>query len=163
MVFRKRERISADIALEMYPKRAPGVEWRREGEGIRLTVRRAPTALARTLAVFFVIPEKKELSLERFGALVWEMSDGTVPVRRIADRLVEETGWPADEARKSVLIYLSMLSSKMLVSVEKEPAVSPLPGGGAASGGEPKPAPEGGPQASPSPDGGPAPKEGIKA
>jgi hypothetical protein len=130
--FRKRERIAADVAIEMYPRRAPGVEWKREGEEIRLTVRRAPTALARTLALFFVIPEKKELSLERFGAMVWEMADGTVTVGRIADRLAEEAGWPKDEACKSVLIYLSMLSSKMLMSVEKEPKAAPVEGAAAA-------------------------------
>jgi hypothetical protein len=126
---------------------------------MRLIVRRAPTTIARFLAMFFVIPEKKELMLERFGAMVWEMSDGTVTARQIAERLAEEAGWPKEEACKSVLIYLSMLSSKMLMSVERNPAASPPAGGDPAAsppaGGDPAASPPaGGDPAAPPPAGG---------
>lgn len=102
--------------LDLCPNRAPNAETQPEGEELRVTVSRSPNPGARLLSYILNMPVRKSFMLDRHGARIWEMCDGKRPVRSIVSQLASEHGWPEERAKEAVLIYLSALSRRKLMS-----------------------------------------------
>lgn len=124
-----RRALSADQALDLVPSRAPHVKWSAEPEEIRLIVRRSPGGVARFLGMFFTLPPTRAIQLDRPGSDVWRWCDGRTPVRAIADRMAEASGWPVARAREAVLRYLGTLSARRLVGFAEPPVAATGTGG----------------------------------
>jgi len=117
-----RRRIKPEEALDLVPTRAPHVEWTETGEDIVLSVRRRDGRAVRALSWFFTLPDRKTFQLDRIGAAAWRLCDGATPVREIARHLAADFGWPEEQARASVLQFLSYLSERRLIGF---PATDP--------------------------------------
>ena len=123
VMLRDRKKIGMREALELIPLRAPMVQMRPEGEQTKLVVERARTRMAAFLSKFFTIPSEKSFMLDRYGSEVWKLSDGTKNVKTIASKLSREFGWPQENAQRAVLMFLTRLSQRRLVSFSSSPSV----------------------------------------
>ena len=115
MLFRAARRLSLDDVRLLFPLRAPHAVWEAVGDEVRVTVRRSPGPLARIASWFFTLPDRRSFLLDRPGAAVWARCDGRSRVGEVAAAVAVEFGWSADQAERSVLVYLGMLSERRLV------------------------------------------------
>lgn len=122
-MLRDRKKMGMKEVLDLFPIRAPMVKMQAEGEQTKLIVERARTRLAGFLAKFFTIPSEKNFMLDRYGSEVWKLSDGTKTVKTIAAKLSHEFGWPQENAQRAVLLFLTRLSQRRLVSFSSGPSV----------------------------------------
>ena len=111
----RRERVSLERVLDLVPARAPRVEAVEDGEGLRLVIRRTPGFMGRALANVFTLPERKAFQLDRHGARVWRLCDGSTRVRDVVDAVARDEGWPRDRAAEAVVAFLATLSERRLV------------------------------------------------
>lgn len=102
--------------MDMFPCRAPKVEAQPEGEDLRITVSSSPQPAARLLSRLLNVPVRKTFMLDRHGARIWELCDGKTAVRAMVAQLASEHGWSEERAKEAVLIYLSTLSQRKLIS-----------------------------------------------
>ena len=116
----------------MVPTRAPAVETERVGGEMAIMVRRNDTRLARILSWFFVLPKAKRFTLDRHGVLVWDLCDGKRNVEEVIRKFGDTEKIERARSEPSVLQFLTMLSSRRLVSFMSAPKggeISPLRGG----------------------------------
>jgi len=116
MLFKKRERLKLDQVRSLVPLRAPAAEWRAEGEEIKIVIRRSEGLLPRVLALFFTVPAVKAFTLDKFGAEVWKLVDGTNSVGEVMRRFPLQSGWVEERKEAAVLQFLTMLSEKRLIN-----------------------------------------------
>ena len=100
----------------MVPTRAPSVETERVGDEMAIMVRRNNTRLARALSWFFVLPKSKRFTLDRHGILVWDLCDGRRNVEEVIRKFGDAEKIERARSEPSVLQFLTMLSSRRLVS-----------------------------------------------
>lgn len=105
-----------DQVLDMFPCRAPKVEAQPEGEELRITVSGSQHLAARLFSRLLNVPVRKTFMLDPHGARIWGLCDGKTTVREIVARLASEHGWSEERAKEAVLIYLSTLSQRKLMS-----------------------------------------------
>lgn len=110
-----RRRLIQEEALDLVPQRAPHAEVTEAGEELVISVRRREGGLVKILGWFFTLPARKTFQLDRIGAMVWRLCDGSNTVRAISDRVGAEFGWPAEQSRKATLQFLAYLSERRLV------------------------------------------------
>ena len=87
------------LAPETVPRKCPGCESSRFGDGF--VVLDGQGAMLR--------------GLNPTAARVWELIDGTRPVRQIADRIASEFRAPRERALADVVSFLSVLEEKQLL------------------------------------------------
>jgi hypothetical protein len=93
------------LTLDVYPAPAPGVLGR---------VVDAEAVL--------VLPERGEVKvLNEVGARIWELADGTRPVREIAKIICEEFAVDVDIAEADTLEFLEDLHGKEAISLANRP------------------------------------------
>lgn len=102
--------------LDMFPTRAPKVETQQHGDDLQITVAGSPNPAARLISRILNVPVSKTFMLDNHGARIWQLCDGKTSVREIVSRLASEHGWPQERAQEAVLIYLSTLSQRKLMS-----------------------------------------------
>ena len=93
------------ISTEMYPKHCEGVIYRDiEGEAVVLNLDNG----------FYY-------SLNQLGTEIWELSDGTVSIQEIIQRVCEEYEVTYEQARDDVLELMEDLVREGLVTIDETP------------------------------------------
>lgn len=116
--WRRRPILDRHGSLAARPLRNPLLEWTRDEEGMALLrLPRKESWWVKVLARVFYIPKGKTFSLDEPGSFVWELCDGTTPIRTIIQRFAERFKLTRKEAEVSTLQYFRLLAQKGFVGL----------------------------------------------
>lgn len=102
--------------LASRPARNELLTWEKTEDGeIQVAVTRQETWKTRLLSKVFYIPEKRTITLDEVGAVVWQMCDGNTSVAQMIEKLRLHYKLDRKEAEVSLLSYLKTLGQKRFV------------------------------------------------
>lgn len=120
---KKAPAISKKEALNTLPIRNPYVEWQKTEDGeVLIKVPRRKDWLGKLLAFIFAPPETRQVSLDKIGSLVWDLSDGQHSFEDIVRAVSKNYKVTRREAEIGVAAFLRELGKRKLIvlAVRKE-------------------------------------------
>lgn len=120
----KQPSLSREQSLSARPVRNPAVRFEATPEGARLEVPVAPPRWVYILLRILRFGAKpnlrptKVVELDRIGAFIWELCDGTRTVKDLATALAEREKLSRREAEHSLALFLKMLAERRLLLLE---------------------------------------------
>jgi hypothetical protein len=119
--WRRRPVLDRSGSLAARPLRNALLEWSRDEEGlVVLRLPRKESWWVKGLARVFYIPKGRTFSLDEPGSFVWELCDGTTPIRAIIQRFAEQFQLTRKEAEVSTLQYFRLLARRGFVGLRLE-------------------------------------------
>lgn len=116
--------LTREQSLEARPVRNPAVTYEPAGDGARLTVPVVPgrwVSLLLRILRFGARPNfrpTRTVELDRIGAFVWELCDGSRTVRDLASALAAREKLSRREAEHSLALFLKMLAERGLLLLQ---------------------------------------------
>lgn len=110
-------------ALNALPIRNPYIEWQKTEDGeVIIKVPRRKDWVGKLLAFIFAPPETRQISLDKIGALVWDLSDGQHSFEEIVRAVSKNYKLTRREAEIGVAAFLKELGKRKLIvlAVRKE-------------------------------------------
>lgn len=120
---KKAPALSKKEALNTLPIRNPYVEWEKTEDGeVLIKVPRRKDWLGKLLAFIFAPPETRQVSLDKIGSLVWDLSDGQHSFEDIVRAVSKNYKVTRREAEIGVAAFLRELGKRKLIvlAVRKE-------------------------------------------
>lgn len=120
---KKAPALSKKEALNTLPIRNPYVQWQRTEDGeVVIKVPRRNDWLGKVLTFIFAPPETRQVSLDKIGSLVWDMSDGQHSFEEIVRAVSKNYKVTRREAEIGVAAFLRELGKRKLIvlAVRKE-------------------------------------------
>lgn len=115
--WRKKPNLTRDQALLARPIRNPALKWRAAEDGeVTVTLPRRQDWIGKLLAIFFYVPESRDLRLDVVGARVWELCDGERTVSALVDALAQEHRLHRKEAEVSLTTFLRDLGKRGMIA-----------------------------------------------
>jgi hypothetical protein len=98
--------------LALRPLRNPKLEWHEENGQIILVIKRTSNWKTRALNLLFPLPEEKRVALDKIGADVWRLLDGSNTIGHIAKTLAKQYQIEPREAELSLQQYFKELGRR---------------------------------------------------
>lgn len=123
-LFRRRPTLTRRASLGARPVRNPAVSWEKTEDGVQLKVPLKPGRAVRTFLRLLrfgarqKLPEYKTIELDETGAFVWEMCDGSRPVKDMVEAVARREKLAKREAEHSVALFLKMLAERKLLLLQ---------------------------------------------
>ncbi len=117
LFWKKKPKLTREQSLNARPLRNPGVRVERDIDGVAtLYVPFRTAGLAATLCRWFKVPPSDaKFELDEVGTFVWDMCDGSLPVREMSDRLIDQYKLTRKEGEAALTIFLRNLVRRGLV------------------------------------------------
>ncbi len=105
--------------LNAIPLKNPSIEWEKDEQGqVVLTLKRRTDWKTRLLAVFFAVPNKRQIVLDEVGTLVWELCDGATSVKTITEQVRKRYKLNVKEAELSLGQFLKTLTQRGFIGLQ---------------------------------------------
>lgn len=85
-----------------------------------ITLKRSGSWKAKSLAILFAVPRKRQIVLDEVGTLVWDLCDGETPVRAITQQLMKRYKITLKEAELSLGQFLRTLTQRGFIGLRIE-------------------------------------------
>jgi len=84
---------------------------------LEITIHRKKTKLVILLSKLFRLPETRKIILDKIGACVWTLCDGSKTVNYIIKVFSKKYRLGREKAERSVLVYLEQLARRGLIAI----------------------------------------------
>lgn len=105
--------------MDLIPKRASGLMWNRDDEGIVVLEVENTGVFNRIAQKCFKRPRVTKVHMEQFGSFLWPLIDGERRVKDLADLLKERFGEEAEPLYPRVAKYMQIMESYHFISLSE--------------------------------------------
>lgn len=117
----KQPQLTREQILTALPLKNPSLLWEKNEEGrVVITLKRSGSWKAKSLAILFAVPRKRQIVLDEVGTLVWDLCDGETPVRAISQQLMKRYKITLKEAELSLGQFLRTLTQRGFIGLRIE-------------------------------------------
>ena len=88
-----------------------------DNDELEITIHRRKTRSVVFLSKLFKLPETRKIILDKIGACVWTLCDGSKTVNDIIKVFSKKYSLNKEKAERSLLVYLEQLARKGLIAV----------------------------------------------
>ena len=88
-----------------------------DNDELEITVYRKETKLVILLSKLFKLPETRKIILDKIGACVWTLCDGSKTVNDIIKVFSKKYSLGREKAERSLLVYLEQLVRRGLIAI----------------------------------------------
>jgi len=88
-----------------------------DNDELEITVYRKKTKLVILLSKLFRLPETRKIILDKIGACVWTLCDGSKTVNDIIKVFSKKYSLGREKAERSLLVYLEQLVRRGLIAI----------------------------------------------